>query len=89
MRFYILVGAKGFEPSTPCSQSRCANQTALRPDVCFLVELGGLEPPAFSVRRKRAPSALQPPSAIFIVSVTLVACQVSYHVIWYFLALEL
>ena len=28
-----LVGAKGFEPSTPCSQSRCANQTALRPAI--------------------------------------------------------
>ena len=28
---FIMVGAKGFEPSTPCSQSRCANQTALRP----------------------------------------------------------
>ena len=26
-----LVGAEGFEPPTPCSQSRCANQTALRP----------------------------------------------------------
>ena len=28
-----LVGAKGFEPSTPCSQSRCANQTAPRPEI--------------------------------------------------------
>ena len=27
-----FVGVKGFEPSTPCSQSRCANRTALRPD---------------------------------------------------------
>ena len=26
------VGVKGFEPSTPCSQSRCANRTALRPE---------------------------------------------------------
>ena len=25
------VGVKGFEPSTPCSQSRCANRTALHP----------------------------------------------------------
>ena len=31
-----LVGATGFEPTTPCSQSRCANRTALRPDSkCF------------------------------------------------------
>gem|GEM_PF-3544439 len=88
MKFYILVGAKGFEPSTPCSQSRCANQTALRPDICFLVELGGLEPPAFSVRRKRAPSALQPHLAVFIVSAPLVACQVRCLVIWYIVAPE-
>jgi hypothetical protein len=27
-----LVGATGFEPATPCSQGRCANQAALRPD---------------------------------------------------------
>ena len=26
-----FVGATGFEPTTPCSQSRCANRTALRP----------------------------------------------------------
>ena len=32
--FYVViyVGVKGFEPSTPCSQSRCANRTALRPE---------------------------------------------------------
>ena len=65
---FPMVGAKGFEPSTPCSQSRCANQTALRPELSSkvpksidnLVELGGIEPPASSVRRKRAPAALQP-----------------------------
>ena len=28
----FLVGAVGFELTTLCSQSRCANQTALRPD---------------------------------------------------------
>ena len=28
----IIVGATGFEPTTPCSQSRCANRTALRPE---------------------------------------------------------
>ena len=28
-----LVGATGFEPTTPCSQSRCANRTALRPEM--------------------------------------------------------
>ena len=29
------VGVTGFEPVTPCSQSRCANRTALHPDVHF------------------------------------------------------
>ena len=28
----LVVGARGFEPPTPCSQGRCANQAALRPD---------------------------------------------------------
>ena len=26
------VGVTGFEPVTPCSQSRCANRTALHPE---------------------------------------------------------
>ena len=29
----LCVGAAGFEPAAPCSQSRCANRTAPRPDV--------------------------------------------------------
>ena len=29
----FFVGATGFEPTTPCSQSRCANRTALRPEM--------------------------------------------------------
>ncbi len=33
---FVVVGVKGFEPSTPCSQSRCANRTALRPDASSL-----------------------------------------------------
>lgn len=28
----MYVGAAGFEPAAPCSQSRCANRTALRPE---------------------------------------------------------
>ena len=28
----FIVGVAGFEPTTPCSQSRCANRTALHPD---------------------------------------------------------
>ena len=35
LSFQPFVGVKGFEPSTPCSQSRCANRTALRPDSPF------------------------------------------------------
>lgn len=30
--FNILVGTGGFEPPAPCSQGRCADQAALRPD---------------------------------------------------------
>ena len=33
--FLFCVGVAGFEPTTPCSQSRCANRTALHPE-CFL-----------------------------------------------------
>ena len=29
------VGVAGFEPTTPCSQSRCANRTALHPEWSF------------------------------------------------------
>ena len=32
------VGIPGFEPGTPCSQSRCANRTALHPELGFLAE---------------------------------------------------
>ena len=28
----FVVGVAGFEPTTPCSQSRCANRTALHPE---------------------------------------------------------
>jgi hypothetical protein len=35
--FCILVGTGGFEPPAPCSQGRCADQTALRPEY-FSVE---------------------------------------------------
>jgi hypothetical protein len=31
-----MVGARGFEPPTLCSQSRCASQAALRPDTASL-----------------------------------------------------
>ncbi len=37
----LLVGIPGFEPGTPCSQSRCANRTALHPekkDISFILE---------------------------------------------------
>ena len=32
----LLVGVVGFEPTTPCSQSRYANRTALHPELVFL-----------------------------------------------------
>ena len=31
----FIVGIPGFEPGTPCSQSRCANRTALHPAIIF------------------------------------------------------
>ena len=30
------VGVTGFEPATPCAQGRCANRTALHPEVSFV-----------------------------------------------------
>ena len=32
LSLFFFVGIPGFEPGTPCSQSRCANRTALHPD---------------------------------------------------------
>ena len=34
-----LVGARGFEPPTPCTQSRCASRTALRPDRTYCIPI--------------------------------------------------
>lgn len=31
----LFVGVSGFEPEAPCSQSRCANRTALHPVLFF------------------------------------------------------
>ena len=33
----LIVGAAGFEPATPWSQTRCANRTALRPELKFFL----------------------------------------------------
>ena len=46
---YCFVGVAGFEPTTPCSQSRCANRTALHPECFFhknfiFVGVAGFEP---------------------------------------------
>jgi hypothetical protein len=45
----FFVGVVGFEPTTPWSQTRCANRTALYPenDSLFILsaERGGFEPP--------------------------------------------
>ncbi len=32
-----MVGVAGFEPATPCSQSRCANRTALHPEINTII----------------------------------------------------
>ena len=62
-----VVGAAGFEPATPCSQSRCASRAAPCPDY-FLAEKGGFEPPVpFRVRQfsKLLVSATHPPLQMF------------------------
>ena len=33
----FLVGAAGFEPATPWSQTRCANRTAPRPEIFITI----------------------------------------------------
>ena len=35
----LIVGIPGFEPGTPCSQSRCANRTALHPESSSVYEV--------------------------------------------------
>ena len=46
---FIEVGVKGFEPSTPWSQTKCANRTALHPyQFFFIYKMAvkeGFEPP--------------------------------------------
>ncbi len=37
-----LVGARGFEPPTPCAQGRCADRAALRPDLSVHTIIRGL-----------------------------------------------
>ncbi len=39
-----MVGASGFEPPTPCSQGRCANRAALRPERQFNKPISDLWP---------------------------------------------
>ena len=53
-----FVGVAGFEPATPCSQSRCANRTALHPEQFFITSGdGGIRTPGtpFRVRRFSKP----------------------------------
>ncbi len=48
LRFYLykMVGARGFEPPAPCSQSRCATRLRYAPTFCALLAL-------FIIVRKR------------------------------------
>lgn len=48
-RLFSRVGVAGFEPTTPCSQSRCANRTALHPVVPDLDPVIGLVQPREAV----------------------------------------
>lgn len=36
-----MVGARGFEPPTPCAQGRCASQAALRPEFINIMNRRG------------------------------------------------
>ena len=57
-RWSFKVGAAGFEPAAPCSQSRCANRTALRPERLILYGGGGgirTRGTCFQVRRFSKP----------------------------------
>ena len=52
-----LVGAAGFEPTTPCSQSKCSNQTELRPDPRSLYYAGARVSTALARRARRSEHA--------------------------------
>ena len=47
----MYVGAAGFEPAAPWSQTRCANRTALRPEQYFLSDPTGTRTPNRQLRR--------------------------------------
>ena len=47
-RTFRLVGVAGFEPTTPCSQSRCANRTALHPEFDFEIAVYSISLRSFS-----------------------------------------
>ena len=69
-----FVGAAGFEPAAPCSQSRCANRTAPCPELYYFVSIRqicgerGIRTPGtcFQVRRFSKPvvSATHPPHRV-------------------------
>ena len=70
---YGLVGARGFEPPTPCSRSRCASRAALHPVTGLftktahykhMVGVTGFEPATSSTPRKRASRAAPHPDPL-------------------------
>lgn len=54
------VSVKGFEPPTPCSQGRCATQTALHGEILLLVGVDGFEPPTSCVKGNHSTTELYP-----------------------------
>lgn len=75
MRLCFFVGVVGFEPTTPWSQTRCANRTALHPEIALNALLfcsgeGGIRTrgTALPVRRFSKPvvSATHPPHLFFL-----------------------
>ncbi len=53
-----MVGAAGFEPTTPCSQSRCSTRLSYAPNVSWIVRLSLTHCPSrFKLLRAGAPVA--------------------------------
>ena len=74
------VGAAGFEPATPCSQSRCANRTALRPVQTVIISF-----PVFFVNLIKENPLILPIFHWEVLTRLRYAPKISFPIIQYFL----
>ena len=74
-----MVGAKGFEPSTPCSQSRCASQAALRPEQNIGGAEGSRTPDLFHAKEARSQLRYSPNKLLSHSTCVHFDCQVAFH----------